>query len=104
VLVTNLAITFLIGFSLLATLCVVLAALPWTLVLVLPLGVFFARTRASYQKSLVEIKRCACPHSVGRSLARSHARTHARTHSSTREQEGECAHVRVCVCACARVR
>jgi len=57
VLVTNLAITLMISMSLLATLCVVVASIWWTIILIVPLVAFFLRTRNIFQKSLIEIKR-----------------------------------------------
>jgi ATP-binding cassette subfamily C (CFTR/MRP) protein 1 len=57
VLVTNLAITLMVSFSLVATLLVIVSSLWWTALLIAPLVAFFVRTRNTYQRSLIEIKR-----------------------------------------------
>lgn len=72
VLVTNLAITLMISFNLLATLVVIMSSLWWTAILIVPLIVFFVRTRNTYQRSLIEIKRSA--HAPNRIAARARAR------------------------------
>lgn len=57
VLVSNLAITLMVAFSLLATLLVIVASFWWTLLVIGPLLAFFYTTRSAYQRSLIEIKR-----------------------------------------------